>query len=295
MYSSTSKVDKMIMYYDPFVQGNRVLSIDNVVLAGYIPNPKDREQLMTIMDEMHFSINADVRHWSSYRIGSYHDQFAVKIAEGVSFWLGVGLNQVRTEWGYVCLDFNPNKVSDTDAFRFLHGFLLSVTRAESRKIKRFDLAVDIPVPREKCYLIKDSRVYYERRHGKEWTQYLGAQSSHVGRVKLYNKQVESKLNYPLTRLELTLDTAMPYEEVPFPQVYYLDNMQITLDDLKITDTDNFILGALLQGYGSVKQLGRKERAKMERLMQHYITEVRVTQKEYTEILQRLNIYVHRRF
>ena len=66
------------------------------------------------------------------------------------------------------------------------------------------------MPRENCFLVKDRRMYIERRHGAEFTQYLGAKSSRVGRVKLYNKQAESNLDYPLTRLELTLDPQMPY-------------------------------------------------------------------------------------
>lgn len=237
-------------------------------------------------------MGADVRHWEDYRIGRYRNQFAVSISEGVSFWLGVGLNQARTEWGHICIDFNPNKVADTDVFRYLHGVLMGITRTESRKVKRFDLAIDVNVPREHCYLIKDGRVYSERRHGKEWTQYLGAQSSHVGRIKLYNKQAESKLDNPLTRLELTLDPEVAFEDVPFPEVYYLDDLQMTVEDLKVTDTDNFILGAILQGYGTTKQLGRRERAKIEKLLARYIAEIKITPEDYSEIIRQLNTYLY---
>lgn len=87
----------------------------------------------------------------------------------------------------------------------------------SRKTRRYDLAADIPVLRQDAFLVKDSRAYLERRHGREFTQYLGAKSSTVGRVKLYDKAAEAGLNYPLTRLEMTLDPATPYERVNFPK------------------------------------------------------------------------------
>lgn len=281
----------MLTYHNPIMCNDRTLSVDNIVLTGHIPDPRKREELMSVLDELHFCMGAEVRHWSDHRIGRYHDQFGIALPGDVSFWLGVGLNRSKPEWGQICLDANPNKVGDTDVFHFLRDFLLRATRAESRKIKRYDLAIDLPIPRGMFHLIKDGRVYQERRHGQEWTQYLGAQPSHVGRVKLYNKQAEARLEYPLTRLELTLDPAIQYDYLLFPKVYYVNNLQLTMDHLKITDTDNYILGALLQGYGSTKQLGRREREKMERLMQHYVTNVQVSREEYAEVLRQVQSYL----
>lgn len=279
----------MVSYHNPVVREDRILSVDNIVLDGYIPDPRERERLMVVMDQIHFKCGADVQCWSSYRMGTYHDQYRVLLPDDTSFWVGLGLNQGRTEWGHIRVDANPNKVAGTEAFRYLHSVMRGMTRDESRKIKRYDLAIDIQVSRERCYLVKDNRLYRERRHGKEWTQYLG-QTSHVGHVKLYNKQVEAKLPSPLTRLELTLDPKIPYEDIPMPTVYYIDNMQMGIEELKITDTDNFILGALLQGCGSVKQLGRRERAKIERVMERYIKRVGVSKDEYTEIIRQVQSY-----
>lgn len=101
------------------------------------------------------------------------------------------------------------------------AYLNGNSRPQFTEIKRFDLAVDIPVEREKARLMKDGRVYSERRHGKDWTEYLGAQASHIGRVKLYNKQSEAGLTEPLTRLEITLDPATEYDKLPWPKAYYI--------------------------------------------------------------------------
>ena len=163
------------------------------------------------------------------------------------------------------------------------------TRPMHRKIRRYDLAVDIPIERQSVYLVKDARAYYERRHGREITQSLGPRSAH-GRVKLYNKQIEAKLASPLTRLELTLDPAIPYGEIRFPSVYYLDDMQMHMDELRATETERFILNAILAGYGSTKQLGRKTRAKIELMLSGYVEYVKISEREHRQILDGLREY-----
>lgn len=111
------------------------------------------------------------------------------------------------------LDANPNKVGDNVNFEMIRSFLVRNSRGGISKIPRFDLAIDLPVDRSQCFLVKDRRLYIERRHGVEFTQYLGAKSSQVGRVKLYNKAAEAKLSTPLTRLELTLAPGITYEDL----------------------------------------------------------------------------------
>jgi hypothetical protein len=159
------------------------------------------------------------------------------------------------------------------------------------RIPRFDLAVDLPVLRENVFLVKDRRLYQERRHGSEYTQYLGKKSN-VGHVKLYNKQVESKLSHPLTRLELTLDPAARYDEINMPVAYYIKDLQMTFDDMKLTDTERFILNALLQGCGSISELGRKTREKMQSIISNYTEPLTITPKDYAAILGQLGTYTH---
>lgn len=159
-----------------------------------------------------------------------------------------------------------------------------------RTTKRYDLAVDIPVPRQDAFIVKDSRAYIERRHGQEWTQYLGAKSSTVGRSKLYNKSVEAGLDYPLTRLEVTLDPATPYEKVNFPAVYYLENLQMCFSDHKATDTERFIMNALFQGCGTLDQLGRRTREKIKVLMADHVKKVEISREDYEQMIRQVKSY-----
>lgn len=268
-----------------------ILSIDNVVLDIYISAPKARDSLMALLDKLPIQYAVDIQHWNSYRPGTYREQFSIKHQDGTSFWLGAVLNGRKPEWGKVRLDFNPNKVAGHAVFVKLLSFLLESTRPMHRTIKRYDLAVDIPVKRFDVFLVKDSRAYIERRHGQEWTQYLGAQSSHPGRVKLYNKTVEANLTYPLTRLEITLDPKVSYDKIPWPTVYYLRTYQMEMDELKVTDTERFILNALLQGYGALNQLGRKTREKVQSLMTRYVSYIELSPGDYNKIINQLYGYI----
>ena len=266
----------MLQYHNLITaKSGLTLSVDNIVLDLYISAPSARIALMKLLDVLPIHYAVSVTHWDSFRVGAFREQFTIAHQDGTSFWLGAALNGKKTEWGRVRLDFNPNKVAQHTAFQTLLLFLVKNTR---------------PIHR----IIKDSRAYSERRHGQEWTQYLGAKSSTVGRVKLYNKTVEARLNYPLTRLELTLDPAVGYDEMAFPTVYAAFTAQISTDEFEATDTERFILGALLGGYGTLNMLGRKTRAKMEQLLTHYVRRVEISKSEYAAILSQLYRYTQGR-
>lgn len=278
----------LLQYYNEIrTDDNLILSIDNIVLDLYLSRPEARDRFMALMNLLPIEYAVNVVHWESYRPGSFRDQFSIHMQDKNSFWVGATLNGRSPEWGRFRLDFNPNKVAMHEVFQLIMRFLLMNTRIINRRIKRFDLALDIPVSRCDCFLIKDSRAYIERRHGQEWTQYLGAKSSTAGRVKLYNKQVESKLAFPLTRLEITLDPEDPYDRVQWPKLYVLDDLQLCFSELKATETERFILSALLQGYGSLNDLGRKTRVKIETLLNMYVKDIQITKEDYEIILNHL--------
>lgn len=267
------------------------LSIDMVTIDYSISSSAAREELVKILDNLPLLSAVDIRHWSSLRIGTFRENFTLKFQDQTSFWLGVGLNAHKPLWGRSRIEFNPNKVAKHKVFLELLGWFNSHSLRMNSIIKRFDLAIDIPIGRQSVRLLKDRRVYTERRHGQEWTEYLG-KSSTVGRVKLYNKTVEAGLKYPLTRLELTLDPAIPFQKIPWPSVYYIVNHQISMDELRVTDTERFVLGALLEGYGSVVDLGRKTRKKMEVLMNSYVKWVRISLQDYTLLLSCLQSFLN---
>ena len=283
----------MLFYNNPMIYNDLTISIDNIVLDVSIVRPELIELLELMIQNIASGSKATVVSWESRKPGTFRRQVSVRIDDDRSFWLGIGLVGNGVLEDRCRLDFNPNKVANDANFQMIHQFLIRNSREVYRKIPRFDLAIDIPVERNRCFLVKDRRMYIERRHGSEFTQYLGSKSSTVGRVKLYNKAIEADLNYPLTRLELTLDPTLDYEKISFPTVYYIDSSEPVDDAVRITDTERFILNALLQGYGSLDGLGRKTRKKIEELLRCYVKKVEITKIMHQKIIEQLNeLYLH---
>lgn len=281
----------VLHYFNPIVTKTAIISVDNLVIDYVISKAEDRQKLLNKLSAIPILQSAEVIHWDSFKPGTFRDQFSIRMVSGVSFWIGIALNGSSVSKSRCRLEANPNKVGQEPVFWEMLDLLNSLTRPVTRYVKRFDLAIDIPVPRVNCFLIKDRRMYIERRHGVEFTQYLGAKSSRVGRVKLYNKQAECELEEPLTRLELTLDLQTSYANVNWPAVYYLEQKELDLSGIRLTDTDRFILRMILQGHGSLAELGRKTKKKMALLVDQQAKKVEISKMDYEVILKQVQTYV----
>lgn len=282
----------IVYYYNPICFDYYTVSVDNIVIDFDLIDTRAFEDLKLLFKELTTKCQVFVANWSSFSPGTFQQQFSIRLPDGRSFWVGCVLNSVHTIQSRYRLEANPNKVGDTVEFQTVLNFFITNSSMTKSAIKRFDMAIDLPIPRERCFLIKDRRMYLERRHGQEWTQYLGSKSSAVGRVKLYNKSIESDLTYPLTRLELTLDPTVPYGDVNFPRVYFLLEKNPSDEPLRVTSTEKFILNAILQGSGTLTDLGRKTRAKIERLMSCYVSFVEIPEACYCKILQQLHSFLN---
>lgn len=168
--------------------------------------------------------------------GSYRWLFTVPLGDGFSS-LTVGLGLVdgsgKIDDARGMLDFNPNKCAGSPEFWKVFRWLSGRCRSGSvcpAEVKRWDFAVDMPLSRDAVRLAKDGRKY-SCEVSAALTEYLGVRGQ-VGRVKLYDKQAESGLESPLTRLEVTCagdDTAadvlgrlpLVYGLLPFPAVEFL--------------------------------------------------------------------------
>ena len=238
--------------------------------------------------------------WVSYKLGSYRYQYSIECSNGCSFWFGLGFNSPSDSYMMTCnywrIEFNPNKVFEDFIFLKIYTSLLRLSR--NVEIKRFDLAVDYPLPRSSCFLVKDGRTYSEYTNSiEDRTQNLG-QRSHHGFVKLYNKQIESKLPIPFTRLELTIDYKQRlFSDVEkiFPKVYIVESFQMQIENMKLTDTDRFILITCLENPSSIKMLGRGKQKKIESIMQKYSRFMELDRKAYNYILGLLDKFVNTYF
>lgn len=169
------------------------------------------------------------------------------------------------------IEFNPNK---TLALGFGNEILNWLkTRSRHLELSRFDLAIDIPVKRSLISFSKDKRkynkVYAVDKAGaniENLTEYLGRRN-HNGFCKLYNKTLESNLDYSLSRLELTLDT-FDYDNFvkELPNTYFIKTFCF-YDTLNLNDTDRVLLNLLMQVDNPNIYIGMLGRGKREKFRQ----------------------------
>lgn len=159
----------------------------------------------------------DIRSYpSNFSDFKYKNLFTIDYGVS-SMSVGLNFNGVRQPdnlKGFI--EFNPNKCfceQFSDDVRFIIG------QAFKWDVVRWDLAIDIPLAREKLYLPKDQRIYtLQKVSNSDKTEYLGRRNN-AGFVKLYNKTIESNLDYDLTRLEVTMPGKLEECFKYIPQVF----------------------------------------------------------------------------
>lgn len=123
----------------------------------------------------------------------------------------------------VVLEFNPNKL-EYDDFNEIHQVIRCLVDLE---VVRCDLAIDIPVPRKFAHMVKDLRNYeYHDYNQNGITEYLGLRNT-TNRVKLYDKEIESELDIPMTRLEYTCKPSyIEFEKVKATVLLERDQLEL---------------------------------------------------------------------
>lgn len=275
-----------IKYLNEIKEDNKICSVD-MLRVTYKLNYNYGQKLL---DYISMSMLEQYDYYETRKVGSYRFNFSFKLADGCSYWLGIGLNSNPYIADKVCFEYNPNKVGNNEYLNEL--LMLCKLNSKYSECNRFDLAIDIPVSREYTFLRRDARRYECVGHGyKVDTEYLG-QRNMVGRFKIYNKQAESKLEYPLTRCELTLDLDSTYENFCsslFPVVY------IPRDNSKLwncSSNDLFIIEKILENPSDIVRLTRDKRKKIEPIVSANYEKLGISAITYEKIIQQVRKYVN---
>lgn len=253
----------MITYCEPIFDGKNIISCDMLRINFKLDGERGLKKLIQYFDR--FEYNLSSRYYQSLKSYAYRHLFVFSIVDN-SFTVGLSLNgdgKLGLLKGFI--EFNPNKILGfmvfSDGFMrcnnspFLNSsereyvlrtemfnmFLCVYDRimlySHNLSIKRYDVAIDVPVFREKVQLIKDNRKYMQIYRGSSnYTEYLGNSVS-GGRVKVYNKTIESVLDYDLTRIEVTCDS-LEYDVFN----RYMPNIYI--NDFELSEKNNYIFQLL---------------------------------------------------
>lgn len=188
-------------YWLPELDGNYIAYSCDMVRISLTLSPKMYMMVKGLILQDTENRRVDVNYSSKYH--AYKYLYVLQYKNGGVATMGLYRNDcdaTHREYGFI--EFNPNKLMNDEQFR--DDFDELKKWAFINGITRYDLAIDIPASRENISMLKtDNRKYFLERHSpSNTTEYLGTRHK-PGYVKLYNKQKESDLAHPLTRLEVT--------------------------------------------------------------------------------------------
>ena len=255
--------------YNKFIENNNIIySLDMLRLKTYMS--------FTTFSELEFRLktvwkNYIKKEYSSPKINNFFYNYVIEIEENKSFWFGFLHNtekrEERNEFYNFTIEFNPNKLKDNNVLLYILGL------SGEWCIKSLDLAMDLKIN------ILDLNVDFSGRqqmkifsHGyDDKTIYLGKGD---GRIKVYNKKIENKLNIlgDLTRIELSRiyddydirNIKMFKFGDKFPSIY-LNQYVYSLSDYN-DKTLLAILYAVQNGF-PMKDLTKTYKRKIKRLLQ----------------------------
>lgn len=212
-----------------------------------------------------YDLRYDIKYYPSYKSFKYRHVWSIMDTKTEYSWsIGLDLGRCSDDKSKGFIEFNPNKCENSPLFKeFWEQFQLWTP---IRDLVRYDLAIDLPFRRGQCRLLKEGKKCYQLISSDDgFTEYLGKRS-HNGFIKLYDKTIESDLDYDLTRLEITLDVDGDFAAV-FPKVMIYDaqcNMNVDMSPLKQNDkTLVLLLRSVEEPMFYFKQLSYEKRKKIE--------------------------------
>lgn len=219
----------------------------------------------------------NIEKWDSTRINEFYHNFNYS-DDDCSFWFGfISNKEMSVSSGSLynenrsfnlTVEFNPNKVKN-------NKLLLHILNCSTSWIvKSVDFAVDVKTNilnvcgfdkgQKKCLQTYDCGF-------DDKTYYIGKGNN---RVKIYNKTLESELNYDLTRIELTRyfcdDDSLKIIKYwkyygYFPELF-LKDYQISIDDLQGNKTLMAVVYAVNSGF-PLHDLTRDYKVKVKEFLQ----------------------------
>lgn len=249
-------------YFYNFIENGYIYSIDMIRVRTLVSQLEAKE-IRKFLNERLFN------HWYGYGYDKFCDNWKID-----KLWLGLGTKAKANKDDAMnindeiifCMEFNPNKMTELDITvynYFINQFPFVV--------KRFDLAVDIPLNINNIVFSdiykKSFSLFYNDYNNK--TYYIGKGDGHI---KIYNKKIESDLDYELTRFEVTKECDIllndgkedykHYTDIDF-KFPYLATTPFSTKSIEDDETLDAVLFAVNNGF-PYKKLSRRYKSKIGR-------------------------------
>lgn len=236
------------------------------------------------------------KNYVSFGIGDFKYNYTIKTNEGNSFWFGFianselinnkkSLSNDKNKYNFT-VEFNPNKVDINDKI------LSKLLKLSSNwTIKSVDIAIDLKINiLDLCGFDKARKKDIRTFCGSEpddKTVYMGRTDN---RIKIYNKKRESKLDYDLTRIEISSKLDITFKELEYFQYdlklpdLYLNNYMYSFSDYK----DKTLLAQLyaIQAGYPLNYLNRSYKEKIKNLLEVNGCKVNISNKDIDYVLHK---------
>lgn len=272
-----------------------VYSCDMLRLAFRTPNYL-ASALIRHLEQFKYTLENDIYidKFYSPRVGRYRNLITYDAGDKGKFTIGFPFNDFQwSDASHGFIEFNPNKCDDYIIQYFLNIIAAFAVNPHGKifEVKRFDLAIDIPVERSNVVLLKKGNRLYNRMVSDSITEYLGSRGSH-GACKLYDKQKEANLDFPLTRLEITFTDLETFQ---FPDVYIFEDFENDADMDALNSTDKVIVRLLRNLPTSeqehyFRQLGRCKKKKLDEYIYPRSKEFKIDSIAIMEVLSFIDNY-----
>lgn len=175
--------------------------------------------------------------WDNFQIGSNHKNYKIKSPTNEIIYFGIGQNSTKGLKPYCQIEFNPNKQNT-----LLTPFLNYLVQESFKffEINSFDMAFDYSLTPENFKIILNNDntnlMAYGTRNNLTW--YI-APKAEQGRIKIYNKAIEQKVDRSWTRVEISISNVSGFSFCEIPLYISSKINQVYLNNNPYTD-DAFI-------------------------------------------------------
>ena len=225
-----------------------IYTIDNLVVAYDVYSTSYKTISDLLPGIQNLGIEHNTAYWEKLNLNasakySFAKDF-IHLDDGIVLFLGTQIESIisktekKTKKEYLTfprikLEVNPNKHGHKSVLKELLELLKPIVRDSN--ILRYDLAVDIPKSPDKVQVFntnKEKGLY-------KGTRYFGQRNKN-GYTRIYDKQKEQKLEYPLTRVETVISQTKTTKELSLEKVYIEDDQKVD-PGIKLTKTDQAII------------------------------------------------------
>lgn len=278
-------MEELLRYYQEIKGSDATYSVDKIKLTGSCS--------LELGEEFARVLNGKCTRYSM-RLGQFQYKHNYNYCfVGGNAYIGVFLIPMgRADSCKNSIEFNPNKLRGDRQFEELLDCFYTYNK--DIKVSSWDFAVDYEKPRDKYSMVKDNR-NYQLHMSRSKTEYLGTRHKD-GFVKLYDKEYESGLDKPMTRLEVTFEGIKEWDDIKhhIPLVRGIGNVNTQ----GLSAMDKWIIERIMESDDReklIRELSRDKRKKIVPLLSANSEVLEVEQKCYDDILAQIKGYENRLF